>query len=101
MRASISESIISTFEDLHTNGIIDEEALNNISSLYTPEIKEYTPERIIDIRKRFKLNRPAMAQLLNISPSTIRQWEKGTKKPKGASKKLLDVAERKGLEGLI
>jgi len=29
------------------------------------------------------------------------KWEQGNKKPAGASKKLLDIIERKGLEALI
>lgn len=68
MRTSISESIISTLEDLHTDGIINQGTLNNISSLCVPGIKEYTPEKITKRRK----------------------------KPRGASKKLLDLVERKG-----
>ncbi|CAK8716459.1 hypothetical protein KKHLCK_05585 [Candidatus Electrothrix laxa] len=64
-------------------------------------IQEYSPEQIISIRKRFKLSQAALASIFNISPSTVRKWELGDKKPAGASRKLLDIIERKGLEALI
>ena len=53
------------------------------------------------IRKKFKLSQAALASIFNISPSTVRKWEQGNKKPAGASKKLLNIVERKGLEALI
>jgi putative transcriptional regulator len=43
----------------------------------------------------------AIASIFNISPSTVRKWEQGEKKPAGASRKLLDLMERKGIEVLI
>ncbi|MFH2124207.1 MAG: helix-turn-helix domain-containing protein [Pseudomonadota bacterium] len=61
----------------------------------------YSPEKIVSIRKKFKLSQAALASIFNISPSTVQKWEQGNKKPTGASKKLLDLMERKGLETLI
>jgi putative transcriptional regulator len=31
----------------------------------------------------------------------VKKWEQGVKKPAGASRKLLDIMERKGLEALM
>jgi putative transcriptional regulator len=47
------------------------------------------------------LSQAALASVFNISTSTVQKWERGNKKPTGASKKLLDLIERKGLEALI
>jgi putative transcriptional regulator len=35
---------------------------------------------------------------LNTSPSTVQKWEQGQKHPNGASLKLLNLIDRKGLE---
>ena len=75
--------------------------MRNIENLCLPEIQEYTPEKIASIRKEFKLSQAALASIFNISPSTVRKWEQGNKKPAGASKKLLDIIERKGIEAFI
>jgi len=101
MRTTIAESIVNTVTDLNDSGLIDEITMKNIQSLCLPEVKEYTPEKIVSIRKHLKLSQAALACIFNISPSTVQKWEQGNKRPTGASKKLLDIVERKGLEALI
>lgn len=101
MRKSIADSITTTVRDLNKSGLVDNITMKNIEKLCLPEIQEYGPEQIISIRKKFKLSQTALASVFNISPSTVRKWEQGDKKPAGASRKLLDIIERKGLEPLI
>ena len=101
MRNTIAESITSTVSDLKSSGVIDEITMKNIQSLCLPEVKEYTPQKIVSIRKKLKLSQAALASIFNISTSTVQKWEQGNKRPTGASKKLLDIVERKGLEALI
>ncbi len=101
MRNTIAESIVSTATDLNNSGIINEVTMKNIQSLCLPEVKEYTPEKIVSIRKNLKLSQAALASVFNISPSTIQKWEQGNKRPTGASRKLLDIIERKGIQALI
>ena len=101
MRKSIATSITNTVNDLHKSGLVDDITMKNIENLCIPEVQEYTPEKIISIRKKFRLSQAALASLFNISPSTIQKWEQGYKKPAGASRKLLDIMERKGINALI
>lgn len=101
MRKTISKSITSTVSDLNSLGLVDDITLKNIESLCLPEIKEYSPEHIVKIRKKLKLSQAALASLFNISTSTVQKWEQGNKKPTGASRKLLDIIERKGVKGLV
>jgi putative transcriptional regulator len=101
MRNSVADSITETVRDLNKSGLADDITMKNIENLCIPEIQEYTPEKIISIRKKFRLSQAALASIFNISPSTVQKWEQGNKKPAGASKKLLDIIERKGLNALI
>ncbi len=101
MRKSIADSVICTVKDLHKSGLVDDITMKNIENLCLPEIKEYSPENIVSIRKKCKLSQAALASIFNISPSTVQKWEQGNKKPTGASRKLLDIIERKGLDALI
>ena len=101
MRESIAESITNTIKDLNKSGLVDNITMRNIENLCLPEIQEYSPEKIASIRKEFKLSQAALASIFNISPSTVRKWEQGNKKPAGASRKLLDIIERKGIEAFI
>jgi len=101
MRDSIAKSIISTVKDLNGSGLVDDITMKNIENLCLPEVKEYSPEKIIFIRKKYRLSQAALASIFNISTSTVQKWEQGNKKPAGASKKLLDIIERKGLTAFI
>ena len=101
MRDSIVKSITDTIKDLNKSGLVDDITMRNIENLCLPEIQEYRPEKIASIRKKFKLSQAALASIFNISPSTVRKWEQGNKKPAGASRKLLDIIERKGIEAFI
>ncbi len=101
MRKTIVESITSTIRDLNKSGLVDDITMKNIEQLCIPEVKEYSPRKIASIRKKLSLSQAALASIFNISLSTVQKWEQGCKKPAGASKKLLDIIERKGLDALI
>jgi putative transcriptional regulator len=101
MRESVAESIMSTVRDFKKIGLVDDITMRNIENLCISEVPEYTPEKIVYIRKKFKLSQAALASVFNISPSTVKKWEQGAKRPAGASRKLLYIMERKGLEALM
>ena len=101
MRESVAASIVNTLNDLSRSGLVDEITMRNIEQLCLPDVQEYSPAQIVSLRKKFKLSQAALASIFNISLSTVRKWEQGQKKPAGASRKLLDLMERKGVEVLI
>jgi len=101
MRKSIAKSITNTVKDLNKSGLVDNITMRNIEKLCLPDVKEYTPEKIVSIRKKFRLSQAALASIFNVSPSTVQKWEQGNKKPTGASQKLLDIIERKGIKALV
>ncbi len=101
MRKTIADSIQNTVADLHRSGLVDAVTLKNIQTLCLPEVRDYSPECILTLRRKNHLSQAALAAVFNISPSTVQKWERGAKKPDGASRKLLDLIERKGIEALV
>jgi putative transcriptional regulator len=97
----ILEAVHETAGDLHRLGFIDKRKMREFDALCLAPVPDYTGEKIKAIRKRYKLSQAVLASVLNISLSTVRQWEIGEKHPSGPSLKLLDLLERKGLEVLI
>jgi DNA-binding transcriptional regulator YiaG len=53
----------------------------------------YTAGQIREIRRRLSLSQPVFAEMLNVSASTIRAWEQGTREPDGPTRRLLQVAD--------
>ncbi len=88
MGNSIFDSVKGTVTDLHNIGLVDDVTMKNIESLCIPEVKEYDAAYIAKLRKRLKLSQAAFSRFLNISPSTIRQWEIGAKIPVGPVRNL-------------
>ena len=75
--------------------------MQRYDALCLKPVPEYSSNNIRALRERYKLSQTVLASLLNMSPSTVRQWEIGAKHPSGASLKLLYLLDRKGLEALI
>jgi putative transcriptional regulator len=97
----ILEAVHETAEDLYKLGFIDRRRMAEYDALCLPKIPAYSGRKIRALRHRYKLSQAVMASVLNTSLSTVRQWEIGEKHPSGPSLKLLDLLDRKGLEGLI
>ena len=88
-------------DDLHHFGFIDKKKMRKIEALCLTPVPDYTGERIKAIRSQYKISQAVLASVLNISLSSVRQWEIGEKHPCGPSLKLLDLLERKGLDVMI
>jgi len=54
--------------------------------LSTPDVKA--------IREKYGLSQTKFAKLLGISPATLRNWEQGRRKPEGAARILLFIADK-------
>jgi len=53
---------------------------------------EYSAGDVKDLRYRLELSQPVFAQLMNVSPETVRAWEQGKNPPSGAAARLLELA---------
>ena len=97
---TILEVVHEMAKDLYEVGGIDAVTMREFDVLCLPEVKELSPKEIKNLRMREKASQPVFAKLLNISPSTVKQWEQGNKQPRGASLKLLNIVAERGLSFL-
>ena len=101
MRKSVVDSIMGLTKDLHKSGVVDTITVQNMEKLCLPEVKDYSSSDVVRIRKIYNLSQAAFASIINVSASTVKQWERGVKTPAGASRKLLSIIENKGIGALI
>ena len=95
MRDSIKKAIGSSVQDLLDSGIdvsFTKKELNNLG-VNIPKI-QFTSEEIASLRKKMNLSQAVFAEVLNVSPSSIRQWEQGKRTPSGSTQVLLELLER-------
>jgi putative transcriptional regulator len=101
MKSRILEAVHETAKDLHRTRFIDKRKMADYDALCLPPIPQYSSTKIKALRTRHKLSQAVLASVMNTSLSTVRQWEIGEKRPSGPSLKLLNLLDRKGLEGLL
>ena len=99
-RSNILDAVHDSATGLHDAGLVDDVTMREFDALCLPAIKHYTAREIRNIRAAQHVSQPVFAAYLNVSKSTVAQWEQGEKKPRGPSLKLLDIVERKGLDAL-
>lgn len=95
MRNSIKKAIGETVQDLVNSGVktsFTEKELNSLGVII-PEV-HLTTYQIKAIRENLNLSQTVFAKLLNVSPSSIRQWEQGKRQPTGATQVLLDLLKK-------
>ena len=63
-------------------------------------VEEMAPERIREIRLRENASPAVFARYLNVTTGLVSQWERGEKRPRGASLKLLTLVAKNGLEAV-
>ncbi|PWF47854.1 helix-turn-helix domain-containing protein [Massilia glaciei] len=89
-----------TARGLHASGTMDATTMREFDALCLAPMRTYSAEQIKGLRLRFKASQAVFAAYLNISTSTVQKWEQGQKQPNGPSLKLLNLADRKGLDAL-
>ena len=95
MRESIKNSIAETVQDLMNAGLttsFTDKELKNLG-VNIPEV-EVSAEDIKKIRESIHLSQPVFAKLLNVSASSVKQWEQGKRTPTGSTKILLELLEK-------
>lgn len=101
MKDSILDVIHDTAKDLRDAGVMNMQTMREFDVLCLPKVEALDAQTIKLIRERARVSQAVFAAYLNTSASTVRQWEQGSKKPRGTSLKLLNLIARKGLDVLI
>ena len=101
MDDSLEGCLKETALSLYRSGLMDEATLREFNVLGLERVKPLSARQIRQLRRKQKVSQAIFAALLNVSKSTVQQWEQGKKKPGGASLKLLNLVSKKGLDALL
>lgn len=95
MRKRINEAIGSTVKDMQEMDLevsFTEKELSKLGVKVEPVT--ITADEIQKIRKTLRLSQSVFAKLLNVSLSSVRQWEQGIRTPSGSTMVLLELLQR-------
>lgn len=91
MMEALSDAVQATI-DAGVKTTFSEKQLNELGI----KIKkiELAPRQIQKVRAKTNLSQAVFARILNVSVSSVRQWEQGTRTPTGSTKVLLDLLRK-------
>ena len=90
-------SIHETASDLHAIGLLDKQTMRRFDEACLTPVSPLSPDEIKALREREGASQAVFARHLNVTTGLVSQWERGEKRPSGASLKLLSLVARHGL----
>jgi putative transcriptional regulator len=94
----ILAEVHATAKGLHRAGAMDKLTLREFDALCLTPIEPLSPKEIRALRAREGASQAVFARYLNVTTGVISQWERGEKRPRGPSLKLLSLVAKRGLE---
>ena len=96
-RSEVLAAIHETMQALHEVGAVDKRTMRRFDEACLTPVRPLKPEEVKAIREREHVSQAVFANYLNVTSSLVSKWERGEKRPSGASLKLLSLVERNGL----
>jgi putative transcriptional regulator len=97
----ILEMVHETAGSMYRSGTIDRARMAEFDRLCLDLAPQYSGRKIKALRRRHGVSLETFASLLNTGVTTVRQWETGERRPRGAALRLLEILDRKGLAVLL
>ncbi len=99
-RSRAMASIHETAAGLYKAGLLPKRTMREFDELCLTPVKPLSPKKIRELRIREGASQAVFARHLGVSTNLISQWERGEKKPQGASLKLLNLVAKNGLDSV-
>ena len=91
--ASVHETALGMTEA----GVMAKRTMKVFDEMCLTPVEDLAPKRIREIRLRENASQAVFARYLNVTAGLVSQWERGEKRPSGASLKLLTLVAKNGL----
>jgi putative transcriptional regulator len=112
MTRKVSEAVrmraelIETARGLNRTGVVSNRTLEKITARTVdladvPRLKPPSGADIVAMRERANMSQAVFARYLNVGTSTLSQWEREEKRPRGAAARLLAVVKQKGVLAIV
>lgn len=99
-KSNVLQAVHEGARGLHRIGLIDARTMREFDVSCLTTVIDLTPKQIAQVRKHTGVSQAVFAKHLNVSVTSVSKWERGEKKPRGASLKLLTIVQKKGLNAI-
>ncbi|MGA9623995.1 MAG: DNA-binding transcriptional regulator [Bryobacteraceae bacterium] len=99
-RSPLMASIHDTAEGLHAAGVMHKRTMREFDERCLTPVRPLRPKEIRALRLRERASQAVFARHVNVTTGLVSQWERGEKRPQGASLKLLSLVAKNGLQAV-
>ena len=99
-RSKAAAAVHESVTGLYQAGGVDRKTMRKFDALCLTPVIEMTPAKIRKLRERENSSQNVFAAYLNVTPGLVSKWERGEKRPQGATLKLLSLIAKNGLESV-
>ena len=78
-------------------GVMDKRTMKAFDEMCLTPVEAMSPAEIRALRLRENASQAVFARYLNVTTGLVSQWERGEKRPRGPSLKLLTLVAKNGL----
>ncbi len=78
-------------------GLMSKRTMRKFDEMCLTPVRDMTSDDIRALRLREQASQAVFARHLNVTTGLVSQWERGEKRPRGASLKLLTLVAKNGL----
>src|ERR1700731_4282616 len=100
-RSEVMGSVHDTGEGLHAAGVMDKQTMRKFDEACLTSVRPLTVDEIRAVHEREGASQAVFARYLNVTTGLVSQWERGEKRPQGATLKLLSLVARSGLTAVL
>lgn len=100
-RSEIAQTVHEGVRGMHRLGLVDKRTMRDFDLRCLTTIEDMAPQDIHALRQREGVNQAVFARCLNLTTNYVSQLERGTKRPRGATLKLLSLIRAKGLDAVL
>ena len=95
--SEVLASVHETALGMTAAGVMTKRTMKAFDEMCLTPVEEMAPEDIRALRLRENASQAVFARYLNVTTGLVSQWERGEKRPRGASLKLLTLVAKHGL----
>ncbi len=100
-RSQVAKAVHECVRGMHRVGLVDKKTMREFDIRCFTAVDESVSKDIQALRERAGVSQSVMAKCSNVTTNYVSQLERGAKRPRGATLKLLCLIHSKGLEAIM
>ena len=100
-RSPVAAAVHDGVRGMHRLGLVDKKTMREFDVRCLTTVDKLSAADIQKLRKREGVSQAVLAVCLNVTTNYVSQLERGLKRPRGATLKLLSLIRQKGLEAVL